>query len=146
MAQRFKLIRLETSEQGTFGILVSQDFKFMCYTVEQPWLNNAFNVSCIPTGVYDASVVDSPRFGQPLYRLNDKQTAPRSAILMHIGNWGGDKSKGYKSNFEGCIGLGMDYTDNLAGQKAVTRSGEAFNKFYEYTDKQDIVLEIIETY
>lgn len=143
---KFKLIRLETSEQGTFGILVSEDFKFFCYTVEQPWLDNKFNVSCIPTGMYNAKIADSPRFGQQLYRLDDSQTSPRSAILIHVGNWGGDSSKGYKSSFEGCIGLGLGFTDSLQGQKAVLNSGEALNKFYDYTDKKDISIEIIEAY
>lgn len=117
------LKRQQSSSQGTLGFIFSDNFS--CFTLELPWKQNQRKVSCIPNGRYTCVVRQSPKFGL-VYHV---QNVPgRSYILFHSGNWAGDKSKGYRSNVEGCILLGR-YHGILRGQKAVLVSRPAVTDF-----------------
>lgn len=140
--KHFNLIRVRHSDEGSFGVFVSSCLGFLSNSAELPWRDNEGFVSCIPTGVYTAKVQHSPKFGRDLYRLEDKQTSPRSAILMHEGTWAGDRKKGLKYNFDGCIGLGKGYSDNLQGQQAILNSATALREFMEFTNGEDITITI----
>lgn len=147
--QKLKLIRLKTNDHGTFGVLVSDDGRFMCWTLELPWRNNQANISCIPTGKYEAQRKHSPRFNKPLYRLNDSQTAPRSAILIHAGNYAGDTKKGFKSDAQGCILLGGELaTRNLSGlkQEMILNSQYVMENFHNHMQGEDLELTILEAF
>lgn len=65
----------------------------------------------------------------------------RSAILIHSGNFAGDKSKGFKSDVDGCIlpGFGVGI---VSGQKGVTRSRLALDKLRAFIGKNDFQLTI----
>lgn len=65
----------------------------------------------------------------------------RSGIRIHAGNWAGDESKGYKSDFLGCIGLGRKllFKD---GQFMVTSSRMTIAKLERILDYQDFKLTI----
>lgn len=110
-------------------------------TIELPWRNNEPKYSCIPAGQYDVTIQYSARFKRDLYRLDDAQTAPRSAILIHVGNFAGDMRKGLRSDFLGCIGLGKK-AGTLQGQRAVLLSTDAIREFYAELNRQPFRLVI----
>ena len=141
--KKFTLVRLQTSDQGTLGRLISHDGNFQCLTLELPWRDNQFNISCIPAGEYHAEQKYSPRFDKALYRLRDSETAPRSAILIHEGNFAGDTKKGYKSDAQGCILLGTQVA-SFGGQMAVFDSVKAMNAFHAHCDGQPIHIRILD--
>ena len=108
------LIRVETSDQGTIGILLDREF-LLCYTIELPWRDNKRNISCIPTGEYQVVPYTSRKFGRVFHVLD---VPNRSGILIHSGNVAGDKNKGYKTHSYGCILPGRK-TGYLWKQRAV---------------------------
>lgn len=118
-----ELIRHETSDEGTIGILKINKMVF-CTTLEPPDLQNAKNTSNIPTGQYVCEFIRSPKFGNTY----EVQGVPeRSSILFHAGNTA-DHTKG-------CILLGQ-YPDKLRGNRAVMNSGNTFKKFMRSVDGQ----------
>lgn len=99
--------------EGTLGVIKLAGKEFS--TIERPWLDNAQNVSCIPTGTYLTRWRESPRFGFT-WELRDVQD--RTYILIHAAN--------YPSDVQGCIGLGT----NLMGDRiAVSNSRKAVKSF-----------------
>lgn len=111
-----RLIRLEESQQGTFGSLVicSQVF---CVTLEPfDWLNEE-NVSSIPAQQYQCMKIHSPHFGETFEVID---VPNRTNVLFHAGN--------VIKNTEGCIILGQ-YWGKLHGDRAVRNSGGTFREF-----------------
>lgn len=135
-----KLIRTETSDQGTFGLLVYGD-RFLC-TGELPWRNNERGKSCIPTGVYNVQMRVSPKFGR-CYEVRGVEG--RTHILLHNGNWAGDSSMGFKTHVDGCILLGLS-RGKLDSQHAVFSSRRARHKFEAEMGGESFELEIMEQY
>lgn len=135
-----KLVRVESSDEGTFGTLTFEGFKFA--TAELPWENNAKGQSCVPLGEYHCIWHNSPRFGN-CYELLD--VPGRSHVLIHPGNFAGNEPA-WQSDVEGCILLGerRGVLKNAKGkaQKCVTASRAALEKFHKLTDKQDLFLKI----
>lgn len=148
--QTLLLTRTETSEEGTFGTLTGKSTgTFICFTAElpkyagNPDVLNERRTDCIPTGTYLCKIkTEWSKFGL-VYRLENVPN--RSEILIHKGNYAGDKTKGFKSDVEGCILLGTKLTTNL-GQKVVSGSKVAFDYFMEIMKKEDFELEIIEAF
>ena len=68
------------------------------HTLEDPWLENAPNVSCIPLGTYDCIMSMSARFGKMMPQLLN--VPGRTGIRIHGGNTDADT--------EGCILLGIE--------------------------------------
>lgn len=134
------LLRVETGEQGTFGVFAINGF--CCRTVELPWKENRQSVSCIPKGGYVAELRQSPRYGE-VYLLKD--VPGRSGILIHSGNLAGDVFKGWHSHSEGCILLG-EYDGFLGKQRAVLNSRETVRLLAEATRGESFILEISEMY
>ncbi len=132
------LFRLSSSDQGTLGKLVTEDFS--CYTLEPPWRGNQRSISCIPLGEYEATVIVSSKFGYVYYIKNVDN---RSGILIHSGNLAGDVSLGYRTNSNGCILLG-ERIGTLQGQLAVLLSRPAITKFMSYMNNQNFTLDIID--
>lgn len=130
---RIILQRLETSDEGTFGVIEMPDDLGgkVFHTGELPWRHNRAGTSCIPAGVYRVSMQRSPRFRRDLYELQD--VPGRSDILIHKGNWCGDVELGYASNVEGCILLGRARgvlrTKDGREQQAVIASDPAVTEF-----------------
>ena len=118
-----RLLRTRTSDEGTFGYLLAEGNYF--HTGELPWRENRPNVSCIPEGKYKVSLRESPKYGT-VYHVRNVQG--RSYILFHQGNFCGDRAKGYRTNVQGCILLGLK-AGKLWGQQAVLSSRLARAKF-----------------
>ena len=135
-----KLIRTETSDEGTFGFLF-YDGRFLC-TGELPWRDNRRGESCIPAGVYQVRMRTSPRFGRA-YEILD--VPGRTHILLHNGNYCGDDSLGFKTHVDGCILVGSS-RGKLDGQHAVFSSRRARHKFENEMGGAPFELEIIEEY
>jgi len=113
-----RLIRLEESSQGTFGVLIicSQVF---CITLEpSDWFNES-NISSIPAQQYQCIRIHSPQFGET-FEIVD--VPGRSHVLFHAGN--------IVNSTSGCVILAQ-YFGKLYGNRAVRNSGKTFRKFME---------------
>ena len=140
MRRRVEIFRLRRSDQGTEGMLVSGDFK--CKTLELPWRENQQQVSCIPPAIYDVDIRISNKYGR-IYWV--RKVPNRTYILIHSGNYAGDKSKGLKSHVMGCILLGKK-SGRLGGQIAVLNSRVAVRNFMEELEYEPFKLRIQETF
>jgi hypothetical protein len=136
-----RLRRFEKSDQGIFGEM-STDSGFSIYIGECPDRDNAPGLSCVRPDRYSVEGVETPRHGWA-YKLEDKHG--RTGVLFHAGNFVGDRTKGYKSNSEGCLIPGRAVGE-IAGQKAVLSSRDALNAFVEEMERQPFILEITEDY
>ena len=112
---RVRLQRVLQYPTSTFGIMrVDEEPEFL--TVENPWLYNERNVSCIPKGVYNIRPHKSPRYGLVL-AVDDVPN--RSHILIHAGNTAADT--------KGCILVGERF-GNVKDMRAVMQSRFALNR------------------
>ena len=94
------LRRISQSHFGTFGMLLAGD-KALCVTCEEPWKDNAPNVSCIPAGTYNCSWHDTQKFPN-VWEITG--VTGRSGILIHAGNTIKDT--------RGCILVGQEFLRN----------------------------------
>lgn len=102
------------------------------FSLELPWHDNAPEISCVPRGLYIAHLRPSSKFGYAVYELENVPN--RVACEIHIGNWAGDVSLGWKSDVEGCTVLGLSHLPMVPPgfhmpQLAVTNSTTAFKAF-----------------
>ena len=130
------LKRTEESDHGTFGYLAVPEVGFCCYTAELPWKDNKRGESCIPTGTYTLLPFSSEKHPNTFILQN---VPGRDSILIHVGNYAGDESKGFKSDSDGCIllGKGLGY---LGRQRAVISSKQAIKEFVELVSKYPLEL------
>lgn len=123
------------SDNGTetLGTLVAtaNGATFTCNTLELPWKDNQHDISCIPKGIYQASI-------QPFHISSEYElslTAPRTGIFIHAGNY-------YKDSL-GCILLGVKPSDiNSDGQVDVTASALTLQAFKSFMHNQNFTLTI----
>lgn len=132
--RKVRIDRDPSEISGTFGVLTAGMFR--CYTLEREWKDNATNISCIPVGIYECAIINSPRFGA-VYTVKD--VPGRDHILIHKGNLAG--SPPLKANIEGCILVG-NAIGELAGQRALLNSMDAFNRFMADLEGEPFTLEI----
>ena len=93
------LIRDTFTDQSTLGKLYLNG-EYMCDTLENPWLNNQRNISCIPDGRYDVRIRLARESATRDYiHLLVQEVPERSYILFHIGNTAKDT--------QGCILVGI---------------------------------------
>lgn len=131
------LFRNFMDNHGTQGILVTDNFS--CKTLELPWIQNKRTVSCIPTGEYIVKIRRSPKYGIVYHVKNVKK---RSYILIHSGNYAGNRSKGYRSHVAGCILLGSKH-GWLGRQKAILNSRITVRRFMRFMENKPFKLNII---
>lgn len=136
---KLTLVREKSEDYGTFGKLKLPSGDEV-YTLELPWKDNKSKVSCIPANKYSCKIVKSARFGMVYGVCN---VPGRSAILIHSGNYGGDTEKGFKTDIQGCILLGMN-KGVLTGQPVVLNSKVALKKFMDELKDDPFELEIKE--
>ena len=128
---KIQLIRKQASNIGTKGRLICKAPELLLYTMENPWLDNKPRESCIPTGIYDCEIVQSPRFGRVYGVTNVKD---RSHILFHAGN--------YPRDTRGCILIGQT-GDFLSDTMFIGNSQKALKEFMDKLDGKPFELEII---
>ena len=93
------LIRDTFSEKSTIGELFLNGER-ICDTLENPWLDNQRNISCIPAGVYDVRLRLARESASRDYLHLLVQDVPnRDWILFHRGNTAKDT--------RGCILVGL---------------------------------------
>lgn len=144
---RLVIEREPSTDQGTLGtaeLYIPAGIAIWTgFSLELPDRGNAPNVSCIPAGIYEASVVFSPKFNRKVYLL--KNVPGRVACELHVGNWAGDTSLGYRSDVEGCTVFGTDHgllaPPGKAPQLAVEHSGVALDALMAATGEADIEVE-----
>ena len=129
--QTVYLWRMKRSDGGTEGVLATAGFN--CRTLELPWRDNQPNISCIPAGEYETIIRKSPKFGIVYWLQN---VPGRSYILIHSGNFGGDKEKGYKSHIYGCLLTGQKF-GILAGQRAILNSRITLKRFMNHMSNEE---------
>jgi hypothetical protein len=132
------LLRFKTSDQGTEGILITTD-GFNCKALELPWRENQRSISCIPPGEYLCKIRFSKKFGKTYWVT---KVPKRSYILIHSGNYAGDKSKGFKTHVEGCILLGKKH-GYLSGQRAILNSRISVRAFMNHMKEENFMLTIV---
>ena len=138
------LLRQAESDEGTFGVLRVYErgaLLYSCFTGELPDRDNRQGVSCIPTGRYTCQPWHSNKFPN---HYNVMRVPNREAILIHEGNFCGDRSKNYKSNVSGCILVGRAM-GAIQGQKAVLSSKLAMNDLRDILGEDIFSLEIKES-
>jgi len=115
--QRFDHQKEQTLGHGmVFGDNNGVAFTFC--TLELPWKDNERRISCIPAGVYDAILHDSPKFGRSIW-IQDVPN--RSEILVHNGN--------FVRQILGCVLAGRSHIDiDGDGLKDVTSSRHTMKK------------------
>jgi len=126
------IYRHEMTDYVSIGVLVI-DGEMHSLTLENPWLENSRNVSCIPAGTYQCHPVSSPRFGN-VYEVRD--VPGRSHILFHSGNLTRDT--------QGCILLG-NTIGHLDKQRGILQSRPALDSFLTKAEGQPFTLKIINT-
>lgn len=118
MSLRIKIERYDHGKKQTLGTLFVMDGKrvhYTCHTLELPWKNNEFQVSCIPEGIYTVVRRYSAKFG---HHFHITDVDGRTYILIHAGN--------YYTDILGCILVGKGLADiNKDGLKDVTSSKAA---------------------
>ena len=123
------LIRDTHSETSTIGKLYLNG-ELMCDTLENPWLDNQRNISCIPEGQYDVRIRLARESATRDYiHLLVQEVPKRSYILFHIGNTAKDT--------QGCILVGLkrqqDFVSNsrlamdLLMKEIINLGGEKIN-------------------
>lgn len=118
--------------------------KWTGHSLELPDRGNQHDISRILPGVYVAKYEYSDKFKRKVYKL---QNVPgRANCELHIGNYAGDTSLGYRSDVEGCTVFGTEIGTLVAmgfrgAQLAVLHSGTAFDAFVEATGGADIEVE-----
>lgn len=137
VASDVTITRFDSSNHGTFGRLVCDDF--MAYTGELPDRSNKSNISRIPTGVYKCVWSYSPRLKTEMYLVEG--VSGRSGIRIHSANFMGDSDLGLRKQVNGCIALG-EKIGVLEGQKALIMSKPAIRRFEQKMNKKTFTLEI----
>jgi len=132
------LIRNKTSDMGTEGILITSD-GYNCKTFELPWRDNRSNISCIPSGAYDVEVRWSQKY-KKVYWV--RKVPSRTYILIHSGNFAGDKEFGFKTHVAGCILLGKRF-GTLGDQRAILNSRVAVRAFTSHMAWRPFKLQVI---
>lgn len=101
-----KLTTVTSGIMGTYGVLSLPGMP-ICVTLELPWKDNQYKISCIPEGVYEVKRDKSPsknkQVNGDVFRLLGVPN--RQDILIHIGNWTKDT--------EGCILVGETFGDGM---------------------------------
>jgi hypothetical protein len=119
---------------GTNGKL-EWEGRFVCYTIELPWLNNVKKVSCIPEGEYVLRKRYSKKFR---WHIEVADVENRSFILFHPAN-------NAQKELNGCIAP----VTKLSGSGLGLESRQAFIKLkslvYKSLEREEKVLLIVKS-
>jgi hypothetical protein len=124
MKSLVRIVRVESSADGTFGVL-SVAGRAFCVCLEPPAAGNRPFVSCIPAGIYKCGRVLSPRHGRT---FEVKRVPGREDILFHRGN--------VAEHTAGCILLGRRF-GALGSVRGVLASDDAMDEFLAMMEGTD---------
>jgi hypothetical protein len=115
--------------EGTNGELFMQGAQ-ICYTIELPWLNNEFQISCIPEGKYPLVRRYNKEFG---WHLLVKDVPNRKGILLHAAN---------KALLElkGCIAPVTKITDHGCGNSSKNALRKLIDIVVDLLEKEKVYL------
>lgn len=99
--------------------------KFICFTIELPWLGNQRNISCIPEGRYELRKRFVQKHGAHLLVVD---VPNRSWILIHPANDAKAQLKGCIAPVAQLIGPGKGNQSRLANEKLKALVLEAFDR------------------
>ncbi|MGB5982989.1 MAG: DUF5675 family protein [Nonlabens sp.] len=111
-------------EKGTNGALFING-RFICFTIELPWLENQRNVSCILEGTYEVVPRVSKRFRNHLHVLD---VPGRSLILIHPANDAAKELRGCLSPVSQLSGIGTGWSSRAALQKLLSLCYQAYDR------------------
>jgi hypothetical protein len=122
LEMNFTLTRFKYGTNETVGRLVNDTpgLIFFFWTIENPWLDNAPNISCIPEGLYYLERYNSPSHGANTWQFINVPN--RTFCQIHVAN--------YASDVSGCIGLGSQV---MSGMEGVSNSRNAMDLFTDMT-------------
>jgi len=119
---------------GTNGKIECEG-RFICYTIELPWLDNAKRVSCIPEGKYLLRRRYSPKFQ---WHIEVVDVENRNSILLHPAN-------NAQKELNGCIAP----VTKVSGPGLGLQSRQAFLKVkylvYKALEGKETVLLIVQS-
>ena len=136
----FVLKRAPSTDHGTVGYL-SLNGQHVCYMMELPDRNNKSNLSRIPVGRYKVVYLGRSASGKYKDVYHVMSVDGRIGILIHAGNFAGDKLKGFKTDSWGCL-LPASRLGLLNKQLAGLASRGALRRLHEHTQRQDFYLEV----
>ena len=122
--KRMIIKRIAETDDGMFGVVVDGITPF-ALTLENMWLNNTRNLSCIPAGEYRCERVNSPRFGDTFEVMN---VPDRTHILFHKGNT--------EDNTKGCILIAEEF-GYLNKKTAILSSSKGYGEFMQRLEGLD---------
>ena len=114
------LKRITYNLEGTHGVIIFRR-EPLVVTMENPWIDNMIDYSCIPMGQYVCKRYSSERFSDTFEITNVPE---RTHIVFHKGNTSKDT--------QGCILVGSEF-GVLYEKPAILRSRDAFKKFMKFT-------------
>lgn len=107
--------------KGTLQVFQGIRIVLSIKTLELPYIDNNTNISCIPSGIYQAKKDFSPSRGV-CFRVMD--VPGRTGILIHAGNF----AAGERVDTQGCILPGISFKDiNNDGYEDITDSRAAMD-------------------
>lgn len=132
---------------GTYGDLYVNG-RFVCHTVERPWLDNKPNISCIPEGAYQLEAYKSPRFGdcfivsggdddQRIEKFKNNN-GKRWGILIHPANT--------PSQLAGCIAPVERFSTGLGDELGGIRSKRTFDQLKKALGNNRVIKITAKTY
>lgn len=147
MSQKVVTItRTDTGDEGTVGVLKTDDGRFQCYVLELPRRENQEKISCIPAGSYEVIWGRCVVSGTPAYEITGVPN--RSKLYFVPGNFAGDESLGFESHTTGGPLLGRNvsavYNSRGNSQAAVLHSKQVVPGFVEHMGKRSFTLEVVE--
>ena len=105
------LIRDTFSDKSVLGELYLNGER-MCDTLENPWLDNQQNISCIPAGIYDVRLrLARESASRDYLHLLIQDVPNRSFILIHRGN--------FPSQTQGCVLVGLGSQQNAVNNSVL---------------------------
>ncbi len=111
-------------QEGTQGTLFL-NFRFLCFTIELPWLGNQRSKSCIPEGTYELVARYSKKFGN---HLLVKGVPNRNLILMHPANYAKDELLGCIAPVSELTSIGVGSNSRRAMQKILSLCHQVFER------------------
>jgi len=121
--------------KGTLTVTDPNITLFTCDTLERPNLNNAPDVSCIPSGIYQCEFGYMNDLKESHYQV--LSVLNRTHIFIHEGS--------FVRNFEGCIGLGKAVGDiNGDGEDDMVQTRNTISAFETIMNKEPFQFTILD--